>query len=124
VATILPVVEYGVDGNANLARVVWSPLANGDVGGPVKMGDWSDRTVQITGTFGTGGSVTLEGSNDKESESPTYTALTDPQGNAVTKTAAALEVFEESPLLIRPNVTGGDGTTSLTVKMVCRRNRV
>ena len=48
----------------------------------------------------------------------------DPQGNAVTKTAAAAEAFEEAPLLIRPNVTAGDGTTSLTVKMVCRRPRV
>lgn len=119
----IPVIEYQVDGNANIARVVWTGLANGDTGDPVKMGDWADRTVQITGTFGTGGSINLEGSCDKETESPTYFILTDPQGSAITKTAAAAEVFEESPLIIRPNVTAGDGTTSLTVKMVCRRNR-
>lgn len=118
-----PSVEYQVDGNANLARVVWTGLLNGDTGAPVEMGDWADRTVQITGTFGVGGSINMEGSCDKSTETPTYFILTDPQGTAITKTAAAGEVFEESPLLIRPNVTAGDGSTSLTVKMVCRRNR-
>lgn len=116
-------IEYQVDGNANLARVVWTGLLQGDTGEPVNLGDWADRTVQVVGTFGAGGSLTIEGSNDKTSETPTYFALTDPQGNAVTKTANALEVIEESPLIIRPNVGGGDGTTTLTVKMVCRRNR-
>lgn len=118
-----PTVEYQVDGNVNLSRVVWTGLLNGDTGAPVEMGDWADRTVQITGTFGVGGSVNLEGSCDKTTETPTYFILTDPQGTAITKTAAAGEVFEESPLLIRPNVTAGDGTTSLTVKLVGRRNR-
>lgn len=99
-------------------------MANGDVGSPVMLGDWADRTVQITGTFGVGGSVTLEGSNDSANATPTYTALTDPQGNAVTKTGAAIEALEELPLLVRPNVTAGDGTTALNVKMVCRRSRV
>lgn len=121
--TQVATIEYQVDGNANLARVVWGPLANGDDGAPVEMGDWADRTVQITGTFGAGGSVSMEGSNDKLTETPTWAILTDPQGNAVTKTAAAIEVFEESTLLIRPHVTAGDGTTALIVKMVCRRNR-
>lgn len=118
-----PTIEYQLDGNANLARVTWTGLLNGDTGAPVEMGDWADRTAQVYGTFGTGGSVNMEGSNDKASETPTYAILSDPQGNAFTKTAAAIEALEESPLIIRPNVTAGDGTTTLTVKMVCRRNR-
>jgi len=124
VAVRTPAIEYRVDGNANLARVTWTGLLNGDTGGPVQLPEFPDRTVQVYGTFGAGGSITLEGSCDKTTETPTYFALTDPQGNAVTKTAAAAEAFEEAPLLIRPNVTAGDGTTSLTVKMVCRRPRV
>lgn len=122
-ATRAPVIEYNFNGNPNVARVTWSGLLNGDTGVPVALPEFPDKTVQIYGTFGVGGSVTLEGSNDIESETPTYAALTDPQANAVTKTAAALEVFEEAPNLVRPNVTAGDGTTSLTVKMVCRRPR-
>ena len=122
-AVVVPTIEYQIDGHANLARITWTPLANGDSGSPVEMGDWADRTVQITGTFGAGGSVNMEGSNYKASETPVYAILTDPQGNAVTKTTAAIEVFEESPLIIRPNVTAGDGTTAIQVRMVVRRNR-
>jgi len=119
-----PVVEYRPDGNVNLARVVWTGLLNGDTGGPVQLPEFPDRTVQVYGTFGAGGSINIEGSCDKTTETPTYFILSDPQGNAVTKTAAAAEAIEEAPLLIRPNVTAGDGTTSLTVKLVCRRPRV
>ncbi len=118
-----PSIEYKIDGNQNVCRVVWTGLLNGDTGAPAEIPEFPDRTVQVYGTFGSGGSVNIEGSNDKTTESPTYAILTDPQGNAVTKTGAAIEVFEEVTLLVRPNVTAGDGTTSLTVKMVARRPR-
>lgn len=121
-SVIVPTLEYAPDGNANLVRITWL-LANGDTGTPTECGDWADRTVQVTGTFGAGGSVQLEGSNYLTSETPLWAVLTDPQGNTVVKTAAALEVFEESPLLIRPNCTAGDGTTALIVRIVARRNR-
>lgn len=99
--------------------VVWTPLANGDAGGAFETGDYADYTVQIAGTFGTGGSVNFEGSNDGS----TWFVLTDPQGNAATKTAAALEVIEEAPRYVRPNVTAGDGTTALTATLWGRRGR-
>lgn len=118
-----PTIEYNLDGNPNVARVTWSGLLNGDSGAPVAMPEYPDRTAHITGTFGVGGSINLEGSNDLTTETPTYTVITDPQANAITKTAAAIEAVLEAPYLIRPNVTAGDGTTSLVVKMLCRRPR-
>jgi hypothetical protein len=75
--------------------------------------------VQIGGTFGAGGSVTLQGSNDGTN----WVAVTDPQGTAVTKTAAAMEVIEECPRYICPNVTAGDGTISLVVTICACRGR-
>lgn len=122
-AVIAPTIEANFDGNPNIIRVMWGPLANGDTGGPVAYPEYSDKTVHITGTFGAGGSVTLEGSNYRATETPLYVAVTDPQGNAVTKTSASLEVFEEATYLLRPNVTAGDGTTALTVRLICRRPR-
>lgn len=122
-AVIVPTIEANIDGNMNVVRVTWGPLANGDTGSPVEYPEYPDKTAQITGTFGAAGSVTLEGSNFRATETPIYAALTDPQGNAVTKTAAGIEVFEEATLIMRPNVTAGDGTTALTVRMVCRRPR-
>jgi hypothetical protein len=118
-AVVTPTVIYAPNGNRNGVLVTWSPLANGDTGGPVEGVDFADCTVQIGGTFGVGGSVTLQGSNDGTQ----WDALTDPQGNAVTKTAVGIEVIEENPRYKRPSVTAGDGTTALTVSVWARRER-
>lgn len=93
--------------------VVWSGLLNGDYGSPFSGYDWADASVAFTGTFGTGGSITLQGSNDGVNWFP----LTDPQGNAITKTAAALEQISERTRFIRPIVTAGDGTTNLAATL-------
>lgn len=114
-------VSYAPNGAANGALVSWSALtfSGTDDGAPYEGVDFSDRTVQFDGTFGTGGSITLEGSNDGTNWFP----LTDPQGNAITKTAAGLEVIEENPRYVRPRVTAGDGSTSLNCKLWVRRPR-
>src|SRR3569623_227382 len=79
-------------------------------GDPVAFQGSGDRTIQIIGTFGVGGSIQLEGSND----GTTWAILSDPQGNYFVNTAAAMEVVEECPLFVRQMGTAGDVTTSLT----------
>lgn len=97
--------------------VTWTALLNGDTGSPVEYLNFADATVAVEGTFGTGGSCTFQGSLD----STNYYALTDPQGNAITKTAAGIELVTEAPRLYRPSVTAGDGTTSIQVRLLLRR---
>jgi hypothetical protein len=99
--------------------MTWAGLLNGDDGGPVELPSFPDVSVQVGGTFGTGGTIVMEGSND----GTTYFTLTDPQGNTVSKTSAALEQIEELVRYRRPRVTGGDGTTALTVTLLARRGR-
>lgn len=118
-AVVTPTLTYYPRGQSNTVVAVWANMANGDTGGPVELPEFPDKSFQTGGTFSVGGSVTIEGSNDGS----TYIALTDPQGNAITKTAAALEVAEESTRYTRPNVTAGDGSTAITVTMVARRPR-
>lgn len=96
--------------------VVWSGLLNGDSGDAYERPDYSDRSVQVTGTFGTGGTIVLEGSNDGTN----YKTLTDPQGNPLSFTAAALEQVQELTRYVRPRVTAGDGTTSLVATLLVR----
>ena len=107
----------GTFGN-NVHIVSWAPLTttNSD-GSPLEMPGSADRSVQITGTFGAGGTVVIEGTIDGTN----YVTLTDPQGNAISKTAAAIEAISELVRKIRPRVTAGDGTTSITVTMIARR---
>lgn len=96
----------------------WTGLLNGDTGAAVEMVDYADKTVTITGTFGVGGTIAIQGSNNGTD----WFSVTDPQGNAMSKTSAAMEIVIEGPRYIRPSVTAGDGTTSLAVQMCCRRS--
>jgi hypothetical protein len=93
-------------------------LENGDTGVPVEMPGFADRSVQVEGTFGSGGNLRIQGSNNGTK----YLPLTDPQGNDLNITTAKIEQVTEVVRWIRPNVTAGDGTTSLTVILLVRRN--
>jgi hypothetical protein len=86
----------------------WS-LAAGDTGKPVLFAQFPDRTVTATATFG---SVTLRGSNKAAPDDAVagdWFNLTDPQGNAITLTAAGGKLIAENPLWISPITTGGSG---------------
>lgn len=101
-----------------LGRITtWTPLLQGDDGSWVEFVQQPDRSIEVSGTFG-GATVTLQGSN-----APTPAAgytLTDPLGAALSFTSAGLRNVAEGARQVRPLVTGGDGTTSLTVRMVAR----
>ncbi len=98
--------------------ITWGPLttANAD-GEPVEMPGSADRSIQFQGTFGAGGTIRIEGSNDGVSWHP----LTDPQGTDISKTVADLEAISELTRYIRPFVSAGDGTTSLTATLLVKR---
>jgi hypothetical protein len=97
--------------------ITWPNMANGDIGQALEMPGSADRSVQVEGTFGTGGNVQIQGSND----STNYRPLTDPQGNQLDIATAKIEAVTELTRLVRPKVTAGDGTSSLTVSMLVRR---
>jgi len=119
--------------------VTWPAMANGDTGQPFVCPDKSEKSVQATGTPGAGGSCTIQGSNAQAFQStltggaaagvaPGYASLNDPQGNVLTFaaadiTAGKIEEVLENPLVIRPNVTAGDGTTAVTIRMVVRTQK-
>jgi hypothetical protein len=117
VAVIAPVETRDQTFGNNARFVSWTPLANGDSGSPYAMPGYADRSVQIQGTFGAGGTVIIEGTIDGTN----YIVLTDPQGNAISKTAAAIETISEIVRFIRPRVSAGDGTTSITVSLIARK---
>lgn len=98
--------------------VLWDGLLNGDVGAAVEIPDFSDKTVTFEGTFGTGGTIVFQGSNDGSN----WYSLTDGQGNAISKTAAGIEAVAENPRYIRPSVTAGDGTTDLECRILATRS--
>lgn len=100
-------------------NVQWLTMHNGDVGAPVSFSGYADRTFQIEGTFGAGGTCALEGSNTGVN----YYSLTNPQGVTLNVTTAGISEITEVVQFCRPHITAGDGTTSLNVTMFFRRLR-
>lgn len=104
-ATVTPTLHPSP--NRSFLRVSYEGFTtSGDVGTAVELAGYRDRSVQILGNFGTGGEITIEGSNDGGT---TWAALTDPQANSIVKTAAALEQIQEVSLKIRPRCSAGSG---------------
>lgn len=104
-ATIAPT-ESRPD-NGGYIVFTWT-LTESDEAVPVELGQFPDRSVQIGGNFGSGGQVTIEGSNN-----PTplgYAPFTDPQGNALSGISAArFEQLSEIAAFFRPRVSAGTG---------------
>jgi hypothetical protein len=96
--------------------VKWAGMQNTDTGAPFMFVHQNDRTVHVFGTFGTGGTVLIEGSLEV---APTvYATLNDPQGNALSFAAARIESVLENVTNIRPRVSVGDANTLLDVYLL------
>lgn len=107
------------DNDNDTVTVTWAALANGDDGAPVDFRQFCDnRSVQVAGTPGAGFGLNIEGSNDG---GVNWATLSNQAGSALALTAVGIKSVAENTLLLRPRVTGGDGTTSITVTAVLRR---
>ena len=99
----------------------WTAIPLNSTGTPDQLSRFPAHSIQIGGTFG-GATVTVEGSDD----GATYFTLTgeNPAGGAdvaVSATAATrFDVPNVVPQHVRPKVTGGDGTTAITVTITSK----
>jgi len=94
-------------------EVVWAGLLTGDDGGWLALSKWPDKTMEISGTFGTA-TLTLEGP-------AAGNVLEDQNGTNLSFTSASTELSKaivQNPSQMRPKNTGGDGSTNLTVKLI------
>lgn len=95
----------------------WKNVGNGQIGNFVDVSAFSGAklSAQIEGTFGVGGNVKIEGSNDGVNGE----TLSDVNGSALgTITAAAIKSIGQPVRFIRPNVSAGDGTTAINITLV------
>lgn len=77
-------------------------LTTNETGQVIYLPGYADKSVQIDGNFTGGGAAAIEGSID----GVTFFPLTDPQGNAISKTANAIEAISEAVKYYRPKITG------------------
>lgn len=115
-AVIAPTITQLDPYDGSILKYAWTMVTVGDTGAPMPFAQWSDRSVQFTGTFGAG-TIVWEGSNDGTN----YETLTDAQAVAISKTAVGLEQVVEVTQLARPRVSVG--VTSVVVTCVARRQQ-
>lgn len=110
-----PLLHYG----PGLASATWASIPNGEASAAAVLANYALASAQVSGTFGAAGSIQLEGSND----GVTWAILKDINGTQAIWTAGAKTVylFYDGPIYIRPNCTGGDGTTSFTMVVSARK---
>lgn len=106
----------------------WAGLDGDDTGIPVEVGACKDLTVHVySSTYGSS-TITVEGSLDPLADPRTTTynstaewvGLTDPQGNAISKTADGIEAVEEHPRYFRPKTASGTAA-AVSVGLICKK---
>jgi hypothetical protein len=97
------------------ALVLWSGTldTNGDVGSAVELGVRTPLSVQTDGTYGSGGTIVLEGSNDGS----TWSILVNNAGANISCTAACVHGIRDRPRFIRPRISAGTGSIALNVRL-------
>ena len=119
-ATRSPVSFNGISASGAIKHATWTGLQNGDSGDWVSWAEFSAKSFQVYGTFGAGGTLVIEGSNDPTA--PANAAeISSWQGTPLSTTSAGFLTARDMPIWVRPRVTGGDGTTSLTCVLAAHR---
>ena len=90
----------------------WVGLTENDTADYVEVPHRSDKTIQVSGDFGTSGDVRVEGSLDPDGV--VFWELDDPQGNNIAITATDGETILENVVFIRPTVAAGTGVNVTT----------
>lgn len=111
--------------SSGVLLVHWSGLLNGDDGDWITVPEHSDIAVQVFGTLGAGGSLSFQGTNEIVATPLNPAILNDTrgEGNPMTFTTADLRQCLEAAYRVRPIVTAGDGTTTLTCAVKFNRSR-
>jgi len=105
-------------GDCDIADCAWLLLTTTNTTGDAfACAAFSDRTIQVYGTFG-GATITIQGSLDGTN----WATVNDQSDNALTFTTARMDSVQQLTRFIRPLLSGGDGTTSLNVRLCAKRS--
>lgn len=116
-ATVIGAVTKSHTFSGESFAIQWTPVTAADTCDVIEVPAGAKVSVQVAGTFDSA-TVVLQGSNDGTN----YVGLTDPQGNAISKAAAAIEAVEEPVRYIKATHSGGGGSQSLKITLYVGRS--
>ena len=112
----MAVIPYTITPNPDARSFVvkWLLVTENDTCAAVQLPAYPDRSVQVTGTFGSA-TVLIKGSND----GTTYATLNNPADAALSFTATGLEGIAEATAYLQPSISGGTSQSlNIYVNMV------
>lgn len=101
-------------------------LLNGDESNDLDIFNYPEKTIEVSGTFGAGGTINIRGKNITSATVTDYLALhraDKPQTNLTGLTAVILAGVVEDPRFVKADVSAGDGTTALTITVIAYTSR-
>jgi hypothetical protein len=104
-------------GEKSLVSVSWSGLKFGDEAEAFDLGSVASASVQLSGSFGEGGSVALEGSNNGEYFIP----LKDVYGSLLVRNKPSIDSLGQHVRFVRPAVKSGDELTDVKCTLYINR---
>ena len=94
------------------ADILWGGLDGTDTGEAVEARAFPEKTLMVTGTFGsTTSTLTMQGSNDENN----WFTLTDDFGNDLSMTSADMKNIRQNPTWIRPSLSSTAATSCVNV---------
>jgi hypothetical protein len=111
-------IEYEVrrsksNGSQSVSFVSWDGLKLGSQAKVLELGSVSSVSVQMSGNFGEGGAVALEGSNDGKNFLP----LKSLQGRDLKKSEPGIDSLADYVRYVRPVVLSGDSQTDVNCNL-------
>jgi len=107
-----------IDSDGPGETVTWSAVTTGDTGSAFTAAGYVHGFVTFAGTFNGGTTVILQGSND----GTTWAALENPNGDAISATAAGGFEVRTGARYVRPSVSSGSAD-SVNVVLHMKRAR-
>ena len=110
----IKVTDYHIDTADVVKLLVWENVTASDTAYPINIGKFSDKTVQIFYTSGSGSTNLMQWSNDPRANpthashaSAVWETMTDNLGNNISTTTNDGYQCMENGWWVRPTVTGG-----------------
>jgi len=120
-------IQYSMNQWKGIYLVKWEGLLSEstgrNIGTPFACPSYPIKSIQIYGTFSGGAVCSIEGSNMPDKDTASYQILRSPQGIAITPTDNMLRTIQDNTYWVRPNVSGGDGSTDIDVYLLCVTER-
>lgn len=101
----------------------WATMLLNHVGLGILASGFPDKSVQVSGTFG-GAVLNIQGSNNStDGENGVWATLLDPFNASLSFSSSGLRQILENTKWVRARVSGGNGTTSITVTLFGSSNK-